>query len=91
MHNWDVTPAEAVALQEQLRGRVQTTDTLRDNGETIGMVVRTRAGSKPVYVSLGHRISLASAVAVVLRCGAGYRIPEPTHLADILAAPGAAP
>ena len=61
---------------------------LFDAGETVGMVVRTRAGTKPIYVSLGHRLSLATAVALTLRCSAGYRVPEPTRLADILAAPG---
>ena len=61
---------------------------LLDAGETVGMVVRTRAGTKPIYVSLGHRLSLATAVALTLRCSAGYRVPEPTRLADILATPG---
>ena len=61
---------------------------LLDAGEIIGMALRTRAGSKPVYVSAGHHLSLATAVALVRRCSAGYRIPEPTRLADILAAPG---
>ena len=59
---------------------------LRDGGERIGTVLRTRDGVKPVYVSIGHRISLADAERVVLVCGAGYRIPEPTRLADNLVA-----
>jgi len=54
---------------------------LLDNGEVIGAVVRTRTGVKPVYVSTGHKIDLESAVAVVLGCCRGYRLPEPTRLA----------
>jgi deoxyribonuclease V len=59
---------------------------LRDDGEVIGMAVRTRPGTKPIYVSLGHRLSLDTAVALTLHCLAGYRVPEPTRLADIVAA-----
>lgn len=54
-------------------------------GETIGAALRTRAGVRPVYVSIGHRVSLPTAIELVLRCGRGYRLPEPTHLADRIA------
>lgn len=57
---------------------------LRDGGETVGAAVRTRAGVRPVYVSIGHRISLRSAIRLVLACGDGFRIPKPTRLADQL-------
>ncbi len=57
---------------------------LRDGGETIGAAVRTRHGVRPIFVSLGHRISLASAIRFVLACCDGYRIPRPTRLADHL-------
>ena len=40
---------------------------------------------KPVYVSIGHKISLAQAIRLTLACGKGYRIPEPTRQADLLA------
>lgn len=56
---------------------------LADNGVVIGAVVRTKAGSKPLYVSCGHRISLSSAVQWVLDCCRGYRMPEPTRLAHL--------
>ena len=59
---------------------------LRDGGETIGAVLRTRDGVKPVFVSIGHRIDLSGSVRIVLDCSAGYRIPEPTRLADRLVA-----
>lgn len=51
-------------------------------GEVVGAVVRTRAGVRPVYVSVGHRCDLESAVALVLTCAQGRRLPEPTRLAD---------
>jgi deoxyribonuclease V len=54
---------------------------LTDNGEVIGTVVRTRSDVKPVFVSVGHRISLPDAVRWVVACCRGYRIPEPTRLA----------
>jgi deoxyribonuclease V len=57
---------------------------LRDGAEVIGTVLRTRSGVKPVYVSVGHRISLRGAEELVLACGAGYRLPEPTRLAHQL-------
>lgn len=53
--------------------------------ETIGAVLRTRAGVKPVYVSSGHRISLPTAIDYVLRCTPKYRLPETTRVADKIA------
>lgn len=55
---------------------------LVDAGETIGAVVRTRAGVKPIYVSPGHRVSLQSAIELVMAVCDGYRIPKPTREAD---------
>ncbi|MTJ52882.1 deoxyribonuclease V [Anabaena sp. UHCC 0253] len=53
--------------------------------ETIGAVLRTRTGVKPVYVSSGHRISLLTAIEYVLHCTPKYRLPETTRIADKLA------
>lgn len=58
---------------------------LIDKGETIGAVLRTRTGVKPVYVSSGHRISLPTAIDYVMRCTPKYRLPETTRWADKLA------
>ncbi|NEQ88389.1 MAG: deoxyribonuclease V, partial [Moorea sp. SIO2I5] len=58
---------------------------LSHDGEIIGAVVRTRTGVKPVYVSIGHRISLPTAIDYVLRCTSRYRLPETTRWADQLA------
>ena len=59
---------------------------LVDRGEVVGAALRTRSGVSPVYVSVGHKIDLESAVQWVLRCGRGLRIPEPTRLAHQAAA-----
>jgi deoxyribonuclease V len=53
--------------------------------ETVGAALRTREGVAPVYVSIGHRVSLESAVRFVLACGSGYRLPETTRWAHRLA------
>lgn len=45
--------------------------------EVIGSVVRSRRKVKPLFVSIGNRIDLASAVRIVLECCRGYRVPEP--------------
>ena len=59
---------------------------LVDKGEVVGTAVRTRNSVKPVYVSVGHKISLGSAIEWTLACCKGYRIPEPTRLAHLAAA-----
>ncbi len=56
---------------------------LRDGQEVIGKVVRTKFDVKPVFVSVGHRLDLASAVRLVLQSCRGYRIPEPTRQAHL--------
>ncbi|WP_414563273.1 MULTISPECIES: deoxyribonuclease V [unclassified Anabaena] len=58
---------------------------LKHRGEIIGAVLRTRQGVKPVYVSIGHKISLPTAIDYVLRCTPKYRLPETTRVADKLA------
>ncbi len=59
---------------------------LVDRGEVIGTVLRTKRGVKPLFVSVGHRVSLSTAVELVKRCTLpGHRLPEPTRLAHIVA------
>jgi len=58
---------------------------LIDRGERIGAVLRTRAGVKPVYVSIGHRVSLETAIRYVMACTTRYRLPETTRWAHRLA------
>jgi deoxyribonuclease V len=58
---------------------------LTHKGETIGAVLRTQDGTKPVFVSIGHRLSLATACAKILRLSPFYRLPEPIRQANRLA------
>ncbi|MCP1727813.1 deoxyribonuclease V [Natronospira proteinivora] len=58
---------------------------LRDKGETIGAVLRSRAGVRPLYVSPGHRVSLETALHYTSACLGRYRLPETTRVADRLA------
>ncbi|RFF30531.1 deoxyribonuclease V [Wenzhouxiangella sediminis] len=58
---------------------------LVDGGEVIGRVVRSRDRVRPLYISVGHRVSLATAVDLVLTCTPRYRLPEPVRRADRLA------
>ncbi|MGB5636901.1 MAG: deoxyribonuclease V [Waterburya sp.] len=58
---------------------------LMDNEETIGVVLRSRTKVKPIYVSIGHKISLPTAVNYVMGCLTKYRLPETTRWADKLA------
>jgi deoxyribonuclease V len=58
---------------------------LTKDGECIGAVLRTRSGVKPVYVSIGHRVSLETAIEYVMACTSHYRLPETTRWAHRLA------
>lgn len=55
---------------------------LTDKNETIGMCVRSRTRVKPIFVSIGHKIDLPTAVKFTLSCLDGTRIPKPTREAD---------
>ena len=57
---------------------------LLDKGEVIGEVVTTKLGAKPIYVSVGHMVSLETAVKIVKHCSKG-RIPKPLAEAHKLA------
>jgi deoxyribonuclease V len=62
-----------------------------DNNEMIGAALRTQTDVKPVYVSIGHRISLERAIDYVLQCAPTYRLPETTRWADHLASGHSSP
>jgi deoxyribonuclease V len=68
-------------LEEKAGSHVELYDKL----EVIGAALRTRQGVRPVYVSVGHKIDLASALQWVMKCCRGYRLPEPTRLAHLAA------
>jgi deoxyribonuclease V len=58
---------------------------LYDRGEVIGAVLRSRVGVKPIFVSVGHRVSLERAVHWVMACTTRYRLPQTTRAAHALA------
>lgn len=58
---------------------------LLDGQDTLGAVLRTRNGCKPLFISQGHRVSLATAIDYVMRCTTRFKLPETTRLAHHLA------
>lgn len=56
---------------------------LVDKGEVVGVALRTKDQTNPMFISPGHRVDLESAVALVMRCLKGYRQPEPTRQAHL--------
>jgi deoxyribonuclease V len=54
-------------------------------GKTVGAVLRTKDGAKPLFVSPGHKINLDDALRLTIACTDEYRLPEPLRCADMLA------
>ncbi len=54
---------------------------LLDKGEVVGAALRTRRKASPIFISVGHRVDLNSALALVLRCLGNTRVPETTRQA----------
>ncbi len=67
---------------DELRG---SSTPLSDHDDIIGLTLRTRDRVRPVYISVGHRADLPTASELALRCGSGYRLPEPIRQAHRLA------
>ncbi|MFE9598768.1 endonuclease V [Streptomyces hokutonensis] len=57
---------------------------LRADADEVGRALRTREGVKPVFVSVGHRVTLDNACAHALALTPEYRLPETTRRADAL-------
>lgn len=70
------------ALGEEPGSWVPLIDTSKK--EVLGAALRTRARVNPMFISLGHRISLETSIRYVMACSKGYRLPEPTRQADKL-------
>jgi deoxyribonuclease V len=68
---------------KQKRGAMRT---LSIGRKKVGVVLRTKNNTKPLFVSPGHRITVETAAKLVLETGRGYRLPEPTRLAHNTAA-----
>jgi len=78
-----VAKSRLIGTFGKLASNAGATIPLMDDDEQIGFVLRTQKGIRPVFVSIGHRVNLSSAVKLVLACCTRYRIPEPTREADI--------
>lgn len=63
--------------------KVGDSSPLVDKGEEVGAAVRTRNGVSPVFVTVGHRVDLPSAIRLTLDCVGGHRVPEPTRQAHL--------
>ncbi len=70
---------------DEPENRVGAQSPLMDGAEQIGAALRTRVSTKPVYVSIGHLVSLDRAARVVLECCKRYRLPETTRYAHRVA------
>ncbi|GJL80135.1 MAG: endonuclease V [Nitrospinaceae bacterium] len=57
---------------------------LLDNDQNVGAVLRSRENCNPIFVSVGHKIDINTAIQRTLECTTRYRIPEPTRLAHHL-------
>ena len=77
--------------KSRLLGKFESPDTERgafaplvDKGEVIGNILRTQTGINPIFVSIGHRVSLSTATEWTLKLSPQYRLPETTRQADQL-------
>jgi len=77
-----VAKSRLIGYHEEPLNRVGAWSPLVDAEETIGAVLRTRVGVQPIFISIGHRVDLQSAVELALACTDGYRVPRPTREAD---------
>jgi deoxyribonuclease V len=78
-----VAKSRLIGTYEEPAAPAGSTAPLLDRQEQIGVVLRTRDNVRPVFISIGHRVDLPSAVRLAMACVTRYRIPEPTRQADI--------
>ncbi|MFQ5662888.1 MAG: deoxyribonuclease V [Terriglobia bacterium] len=77
-----VAKSRLIGYHEEPPDQVGAWTPLIDAEETIGAVLRTRTGVHPVFISIGHRIDLETAIELAVACCDGYRVPKPTREAD---------
>ncbi|HWP40960.1 MAG TPA: endonuclease V [Tepidisphaeraceae bacterium] len=78
-----VAKSRLIGTYHEPRAAAGSVEPLMDGQEQIGIVLRTRDHTRPLFVSIGHRVDLESARQLVLACCTRYRSPEPTRQADI--------
>ena len=73
-----------IGKHQELAQKKGSWQPLVDREEIVGAVLRSRSNVKPIYISIGHRISLASAIEYTMACTTKYRLPETTRVSDRL-------
>lgn len=79
-----VAKSKLTGVHAELSGEPGAQIPLYSGKEVIGAVLQTRVRTNPLYVSVGHRITLPEAVALTFASGKGYRLPEPARQAHLL-------
>jgi deoxyribonuclease V len=78
-----VAKSRLIGTYAEPAGQAGAASPLMDRGEQIGLVLRTRDNTRPLFISIGHKVDLPSAAALAMACCTRFRIPEPTRQADI--------
>jgi deoxyribonuclease V len=78
-----VAKSRFIGTYDEPGSRKGCSSPLMDEGEQIGLVLRTQTAVRPIFISIGHRVDLESAAKLALACTTRFRIPEPTRQADI--------
>lgn len=86
-----VAKSRLVGRHDEVGAEPGSTAYLYDDGEVIGIALRTRARSKPVYVSVGHKLDLETSLHYVLSSLRGHKLPEPIRQAHLTAGSAAGP
>lgn len=73
-----------VGEYEEPGARKGSSTRLDFDGRTVGAVLRTQEGVKPLFLSAGHKIGLDDAIRITMGCVGSYRVPEPIRCADML-------
>lgn len=79
-----VAKTRLIGTHDTVPGNKGGWTSLVDNDEVIGAVLRTRENVKPLYISAGHRVSLATSLSYVMQCITRYKLPETTRQAHAL-------
>ncbi|WP_455222267.1 deoxyribonuclease V [Kaarinaea lacus] len=80
-----VAKSRLIGTHKEVAAEKGSWQPLMDNEEVIGAVLRTRTNVAPVFVSIGHKVDLQTAIDYSLRCTTKYRLPETTRWAHKLA------
>lgn len=70
----------------EVEGEIETgkPEPLIYKGMQVGHAYRSNDGVSPIYISPGHKVSLASSLEIVKHCMRGHRLPEPTRIAHTM-------